>query len=146
MDFRSYRYRVEHARGIREFDLFLPQSVAHRRMAAEAARQGVRTTTQAGTRGDNLPVGQTLVAPQDERDARRGMAMGLIDTAGPTPLVVASTGAVPWQYLKERADEARHYGEDRLERPGPRPDMQQLWQDYVQAALDAKVGRRKFYT
>lgn len=146
MDFRSYRYKVENQRGVREFDLYLPQSVAHRRMASEAARQGVRTTTQTGARADTLPGGQTLVAPQDERDARSGMAMGIVDTRGANPLVIASTGAVPWQYLKERADEARHYGEDKLDRPGPRPDMQQLWQDYVQAALDAKVGRRKFYT
>ena len=117
MNYRNYRYNVQKANGQRrEFELFLPE-------------------------------GMKVLQSRDPREQGRdkNLAFGLVDERpGAASRIVMAAGAAPYQHLQEMAERARD-DEPQLVRPGPAPDWQQLWIDYVKERTDAAVGRTRFY-
>ncbi len=134
----------------RDFDLILPQTRStYRYLAEQAAKQGVAIQ---GSDEANVQAaagvahgGDVAVMPRDEREAKYGKPLVYLSApANQIPVLILNGGAYPIEALKEMADEQRHYGGNRLDRPAPKPDIQKDWGNYVERNLHRQRGRKQF--
>lgn len=150
--YKEFTYDTEHGGVRRRYALVLPASVGHERQRQEMERQGVAATTREGVFAQNQRTpaiqGTVAVLHRDEREAKYGRPLVMADIKpGQTPIMVVGGGAMHWQEMQETLAEKRHYRDDVIERPPEdRPNMQELWVEYVKARLDAQVGRKRYYT
>lgn len=128
----------------------VPQSYAMKQLYERIQRAGAEMTDQRGVahrRTDNPVRGQVMVMPLDEREAKEGKPLLYADFApGKSPLMVIGMGAQHWQDLKEMADEARHYGQDRPEIPRLPVSYEDLWQTMIDRRRRAAAGRKTYGT
>lgn len=130
------------------YDLVLPQSYVYRKLAERIHAAGLNVSTREGVtdRPVDAPVlGQTVVLPRDEREAKTGKALLYVDhRPGMTPLTVAGGGEMYWQDLKEIADEARHYGLDHDRDLPARRDIRDVWIEMAERRARARSGRKVY--
>lgn len=142
---RTSTYRPPPTEKRRSAEYVLPDSVVHRALWEQMQRQRVQATTVDGVKdrfADSPVLGQVAIMPKDERVAKYNKPYGLVDQRpGEDALIIFSNLSEHWEQLKERADEARHYGWTKRERTSDPPDVQQLWTDYVLKQEDKRHGR-----
>lgn len=132
----------------RSGSISVPQSFAMRKLYERLRNDGVIGTDRrdvAGRNSDDPVRGRVMVMPRDERDAKYEKPLMYADfQPGRAPLLVIGGGAEHWQDLKEMADEARHYGDDRPEIPKIPVSYEDLWKAMLERIADARAGRKTY--
>lgn len=131
-----------------EFDLtLLPSASTFQYLAQRAAEQGVQVATKqtlARRSIDQPERGIVAVMPSDEREARRERPLIYFDNrAGMSPVLWINAANEHMEAVKDRVDEMRHYGTDQ---PAPytRPDMQQVYAEYLDQQRRMHRGQRTY--
>lgn len=130
-----------------------PQSPGVMRYLAEKLRNQTDGQLEAkpiheavNRRVDQPLWGQTAVMPRDERDQKDEAPLVFVDNQpGKTPIALINLERLHWRDCKDLVDEHRHYDTGRLDRDVAPPDMNDVFQQWVSRALDAQVGRKRFF-
>lgn len=130
---------------------YLPARVLHERQQQRARmeRAGVAYATgheAHGRRVDQPLWGQTAVMPRDEREAKYDKPLLYVDhQPGKVIQIAVGAGSEYWQDLKDRVDEQRHYGQDRVERrPLPRHFYELVWHEICERRRRANRGAKTY--
>ena len=137
------------------FSIIMPERYVLQKQREEMERQRVAYATQrelAHQSADHPTWGDVAVMPKDERQAvvtdpgnssTANPLMYVRRRPGHRPLVVVGMGAVPWQDLKEMADEEDHYNPTMPEKQY-HVDWNDIWHAKVDYWNRQKAGRRTY--
>lgn len=126
----------------------VPASYMARKQWEAMQRERVLRATQADVArqpADNPIQGTVAVMPRDERQAKDGNPLMLVDVQpGKTPVAVIGMGAVPWQDLKDMVDEHRWYGFDKPNIPKLPVSYEEMWQTMLEKRDRAAKGKHTY--
>lgn len=132
----------------RRGSISVPASYMARKQWEAMQRERVLRATQSDVArkpADNPIQGTVAVMPRDERQAKDGNPLMLVDVQpGKTPVAVIGMGAVPWQDLKDQIDEHRHYGYDRPNIPKLPVSYEDIWGTLVEKRDRAAKGIKTY--